>query len=40
MMSVLRYTRTCTRCRRSKPIRGSLTSPRFVCADCRKRLTP
>ena len=29
-------TRFCTNCRGPKPIRGSKTYPKFVCADCIK----
>lgn len=34
--TVLSPHRTCVRCRYSKPMRGAITHPRFICADCRK----
>ena len=37
MPGVTNFTRTCTKCRYSKTIRGSITSPRFICSDCRTK---
>ena len=30
-------TRWCKVCNKQKPIRGSTTYPKFICADCKKR---
>lgn len=32
--------RTCTKCKRSKPSKGAITWPKFICADCRPKPAP
>lgn len=31
------YRRTCVLCLRSKPMKGAITHPRFICCECRER---
>lgn len=35
MAGVMLMRRTCTRCRCSKSMKGGITSPKFICSDCR-----
>jgi hypothetical protein len=40
LVGVTQYKRTCVKCRCSKPVRGAVTYPKFVCAECRPKAVP
>jgi hypothetical protein len=35
--NVFVYQRTCVRCKQSKPMHGAITTPKFICAQCRQK---